>query len=148
MVNIINLTTAIFQIDQNLQNRQDILFAQNPDRIFNIHVQSAVHLHPANSREIVFFRIKEQVSEQLMGRFQCWRLTRAHHPVDINKRFFTTVIAVSRQRVAQVRANIYIVDTKHGKFADIVVTHHVQHVFGDLITGLSLNHTCIHIHQV
>ena len=83
-----------------------------------------------------------------MRAFQCWRLTRAHHPVDIDKRLFTAVIAVSGQRVAQMRTKIDIVhkqDTDRGLTG---LDHAVQDIFADLVTGFGQHFTCLHIDKI
>ena len=83
-----------------------------------------------------------------MGAFQCWRLARAHHTIDIDKRFLAAVVAVSRQRVAQMRSKIHIIDEQDTDLCLAGFGHAVQNVLGDLVTRLGQNLAGFHIDEI
>ena len=83
-----------------------------------------------------------------MRTFQCWRLTRAHHPVNINQRVFAAVIAISCQRVAQMRAKINIIDEQNAQLFNPGFGKFDERFFGKLVTSLGKNLACRHVHNI
>ncbi len=83
-----------------------------------------------------------------MCRFKCWRLSRAHHTINVNKGFFSTIIAVSCERIAEMWTNIYVINTQNREFTDIIVPQHSQNILRDFIASFSQNNTRIQIHKV
>ena len=83
-----------------------------------------------------------------MRTFQCWRLTRAHHPVNINQCVFAAVIAICCQRIAQMRAKINIVDEQNVQLLDPGFGKFGERLFGKLVTSLGKNLACRHIHNI
>ena len=60
MVDIVHLAPAVFQFDQDLEDREDVLFAQNAHMIGHIlEIQARIHFHPADGRQVIALRIEE-----------------------------------------------------------------------------------------
>ena len=79
MVNIVNFTFAVAQLDQTFDNAQNIVFAQRPisiRRVIKRDVQRNVHLYAADRRQVIALNIKEQAFKQLIGGFIPGRITR------------------------------------------------------------------------
>ena len=83
-----------------------------------------------------------------MGRFKCWRLSRAHHTINVNKGLFSAIIAVSCERIAKMWTNIDVINAQNREFADIIVSQYSQNIFRDFIASLSQNNTRIQIDKV
>ena len=83
-----------------------------------------------------------------MRAFQCWRLTRTHHPVNINQRIFTAGVAISRQRVAQMRPIIDIINKQNAELFDASFGQLGRHAFSQLIPSFGINLASRHIHNI
>ena len=57
-------------------------------RVGAIELETRVHLHPPDRREVVTLIVEEQALEQVFRRLIGRRLTRTHHPIDIDQRIF------------------------------------------------------------
>ncbi|OIQ68076.1 hypothetical protein GALL_503350 [mine drainage metagenome] len=82
VVNVIDLTMTIAQINQNLDHSQNVFIGQYhwPSGLGTAHF--GVELHPPDTRQIVGIGVVEQALEQrLHSIFSRW-LARAHHAVD------------------------------------------------------------------
>ena len=87
MVDVINRTVAITDIDQYFQHRENI-FAIQYTRSFNFFTPDpAVELHPANARQVIALFGEEQVLEQILRGILGRRLTRTHHAINLHQGF-------------------------------------------------------------
>ena len=68
-----------------------------------------------------------------LGLLERRRLTRAHDAVDIEQRFFAVRVLVGRERVADVRADVDVVDGEGREHVDPVLVEHLEHGLGDFL---------------
>ena len=136
VVDVVDLAAAVLQLEQDLQDEEDVLLAQDAHLIVGLDVQARVHLHAADGREVVALQIEEQALEERLGRLKGRRLARAHDPVDVDERILAAGVAVRRHRVAQVRADVDVVDRQHRELLEAGLHQLVEHALGDLVAGL------------
>ena len=148
MVDIVNLATAVLQSSQHAQDRKDVFLTQNAQAVLGLELEARVHLHPADRRQVVTVGVEEQALEQRMRTFKCRRLTRAHHTINIDKRFFTAVVPVCSKSIAQMRAEIDIVDEQHADLGSTFVDQPLQQLFCNLVTGFGEDLACLHVNAV
>jgi len=53
MVDVVHLAAAVAQVHQILDDRQNVLAAQNTDRVLRFKTHAHVHLHAADRRQVV-----------------------------------------------------------------------------------------------
>ena len=104
-----------------------------------LEVEAHVHLDAADRREVVAVEVEQQALEQGLGLLQRRRLARAHDAVDVEQRLFTVGVLVGRQRVADVGADIDVVDGERRQDVDVVLLEQVEHRLGDLLAGLDVD---------
>ena len=82
VVDVIDITTAIAQVHQNLDHGQDVFVGQHhgTGRLGAAHF--GVELHASDPRQIVGVRVVEQTLEQRLHRVFGRRLAGSHHAVD------------------------------------------------------------------
>ena len=111
MIDVVDLAAAVLEAVQDLDDRQDVLAAQRALAVGHaLEVEPHVHLDAADRREVVAVEVEQQALEQGLGLLQRRRLARAHDAVDVEQRLFTVGVLVGRQRVADVGADIDVVD--------------------------------------
>ena len=108
-----------------------------------LEVEAHVHLDAADRREVVAVEVEQQALEQGLGLLQRRRLARAHDAVDVEQRLFTVGVLVGRQRVADVGADIDVVDGERRQDVDVVLLEQVEHRLGDLLACCALGTTLI-----
>ena len=114
-----------------------------------LEAQAHVHLHAADRREVVAVDVEEQAAEQRLGRLQRRRLARTHDAVDVDQRVFAVGVLVDRQRVADVRADIDVVDRQrrqHGRCRPPRARSSTG--LGDLLAGLDVDLAGLLVDQV
>ena len=144
VVNIVNFPFAVTQFNQTLDNTQNIIFTQRAvsiRRIFKRNVQSNIHLHTTDRRQVITVIVKEQRTEQLISRFIGRRFTRTHNAIDIQQSFFAVMVFVCFQRIADIRADINVVNVKNLDFADFCRRNIGQNFFIQFSTGICNNFT-------
>src|SRR5690606_12643666 len=86
VIDIIDHTPAVADIDQGLEHLDDVFLAQHAWTFDRFTTDAAVELHPANGRQIVTVAAEEQVVEQGLGGILGRRLARTHHAIDFHQR--------------------------------------------------------------
>jgi hypothetical protein len=121
MVDVVNLTVAVANVDQYLEHRQNVFHRQHAGRtLFGRHAgrrcaamaDSTVEFHPTDIRQIVTLRREEQIVQQALRGILGRRLARAHHPVDFDLRFPLAAGGIRAQGVGEIGAAIDVVDVK------------------------------------
>ena len=158
VVNIIDLTLAVAQFNQRLDAGNDIFAAQGALGIFGIQIQTHVHFHAANGGQIVTLAIKEQRIEQGRCGFNGGWLAGAHHTIDVHQRGVATHVFVDGQRVADVGANIDVVDIQNRNLGDTGIQQLLQGAANDftlfvqllrqLVAGFDVNRTGFFVDDV
>ncbi len=96
MVDVVDLAATVLDLDQMLDDREDVLLAQHPDRVLGLELEPRVHLDPADRRQIVALGVEEQAVEQGLGGVQGRRLARTQHAVDVEQRVLAVLAAIER----------------------------------------------------
>jgi len=119
VIDVIDLTTAVTQLNQNLDRFEDVLVRQcHGARNVVTTTQTAVHFHATHARQIVgIFAIEQALEEGFNGVF-CWRLTRTHHAVDGYARSHLVSRFICTQGLRNERTAIKVVGVKRLDFAD------------------------------
>ena len=109
-------------------------------------IETHVHLHPAHGRQVIALAVEEQRVEQLARGFHGRRLARAHDAVDVHERGIAAHVLVRRHRVADVGADVDVVDVQHRNVGDALIQQHLERAALDaavavvfhrqLVTGL------------
>ena len=118
MIDVVDRTVAVTNINQHLHDRQDVFLVQRTEPFGTLTRQTPVELHPANGRQIVAIWLEKQIVEQILSRFLGRWLTRAHHAVDFNLRFELSTCGIDAQGVGYIRSAIKIVDVKYFDLLD------------------------------
>ena len=121
---------------ERLDDREHVLLAERAHGVLGVEVEAHVHLHAADRREVVALGIEEQRVEHRLGGVEGRRLARAHDPVDVEQRALAARVLVDRQRVADVGADIDVVDVEHRQLGDADILERLQELLGDLVAGL------------
>ena len=83
--------------------------------------------------------LEEQAAEQGIARFQCRRFTRTHDAVDVDERIFTVAALVGCERVADVRADVDVVDREDAQRLEAELLDFLETLVVDFITGFEYN---------
>ena len=116
MVDVVDLALAVAQVDQRADHREDVLLAQHAHGVRRIEVEAHVHLHAADRRKVVALGVEEQRLEHRLRGVERRRLARTHHAVDVEQRLLARHVLVDRERVADVGADIDVVDVEDRDF--------------------------------
>ncbi len=141
VVDIVDFTTAIAQFNEHLNHSKDVFLAQNTYGVFCIEVETHVHLHATNSGQVIAFRIEEQRMEHGFSRVHCRRLTWAHNAVDVEQRFLTAFVLVDSQRVADIRANIDMIDIENVDLFNTGIKKRLENLLINFVSGFEINLT-------
>ncbi len=152
VINVVDFALAVLQVEDDLHDTQNVVMAQHAHVVRSgliaghAHIQAHVHFHAANSREIITLRIEEELAEQGVSGVLGWRLTWAHHAIDVRQGFKTGFVLVGLQRIAQPRATAGRINVEHFDRADAVIAHFrddffFQHVasFAEDLTGFGVH---------
>ncbi|GJE72800.1 hypothetical protein CHKEEEPN_4361 [Methylorubrum podarium] len=136
VVDVVDLALAVAQVDQRLDHREHVLAAQRAHGVGGVEVEAHVHLHAADRGEVVALGVEEQRVKHRLRGVERRRLARAHDPVDVEQRALAAGILVDRQGVADVGADIDVVDVEHRDLGDADVVERLEKLLRDLVAGL------------
>ncbi len=148
MVDVVDFAFTVAQIDQRLDDRQDVLTAQDANSVLGFEVETHVHLHAADRREIIALGIEEQALEHRIRRIQRRRFAGPHDPVDVHQRFFVVGVLVDVERVANERADRDMVDVEDREFLQLGVLEDRDQLCVELVAGLGENLPCLQVDDV
>ena len=148
VVDVIDFTAAIAQVNQDFDYRQDVFIAQNHIAFSTFAADFGVELHAANARQIIGIHVVEQAEEQCLHRVIRWWLARTHHAVDGNARTHFVLGFVNTQRLADVRALIQLVGVETLDVADVRIAQFLQQRFSQLFVRFSDDFTRIRIDHI
>ena len=118
MVNVVDVATAIAQVNQRFDTGNDVVTVQRALCVGLIKRQTHVHFHAANSREVIAFAIKEQRVKERRRGLNGGRLARTHDAVDVHERGVAVHVLVHRHGVAHVGADVDVVDVQQRNLGD------------------------------
>ena len=148
MVDVVDLALAVAQVDEGLDHAEDVLLAQHAQRVLGLHVEAHVHLDASDRGEIVALGIEEQRAEHGLGGIERRRLARAHHAIDVEQRVFARHVLVDVERVADVGADIDVVDVEHREFLVPRLVEGLEQLLGDLAAGLDVDFAGLGVDEV
>ena len=136
MVDVVDFAAPVAQVDQRLDDGEDVLLAQDAHGVGGVEVEAHVHLHPADRREIVALGVEEQRIEHRLGALDRRRLAGAHDAIDVEQRVLARGILVDLERVADVGADVDVVDVEDRQFVEALLDERGERLVGDLFAGL------------
>ena len=148
MVDVVDLAAAVAQVDQRLDHREDVLPAQRALGVGSVEVEAHVHLHPADRRQIVALGVEEQRLEHRFRALDRRRLARTHHAVDVEQRVLARGVLVDLQRVADVGADVDVVDVEDRQLVEAGLEQRRERLLGDLVAGLGVDLAGLRIVEV
>ena len=148
MVDVIDFALAVAQINQRADDGDNVFLAQHPHGVGRIEFEAHVHLNAADRGQVVALAVKEQRTEHRFSGIDCRRLARAHHAVDVEQRVFTRHVLVDHQRVADVGADIDVIDVEQRQFLVAGVDQDLEVLLGDFFAGLDIDLARLRIDEV
>ena len=118
MIDVVDLAATVAQIDQRPDDGDDVLAAQRAHRVGRIEIEAHVHLDAADRGQVVALAVEEQRVEHRLGAVHRRRLAGAHDAIDVEQRVFARVVLVDLQRVADIGADVDVVDVEHRQFVE------------------------------
>ena len=113
-----------------------------------IEVEPHVHLDAADRGEVVALGIEEQRVEHRLRGVERRRLARTHHAIDVEQRVLARHVLVDRQRVADVGADVDVVDVEDREFLVARLVEHFSDLLGDLLAGLGVDLAGLRVDEV
>ncbi|MEH2616270.1 hypothetical protein V1285_001216 [Bradyrhizobium sp. AZCC 1620] len=148
MVDVVDLALAVAQIDQRLDDGQDVFLAQRAMGVGGIEFKAHVHLDAADRGQVVTLGVEEQRLEHALGRIDGRRLARTHHAIDVEQRVFTRHVLVGMQRVADVGADIDVVDVEQRQFLVAMLVERLERLLSELLAGFGVDFTGLRIDEI
>ena len=148
MVDVVDLALAVAQIDQRADHREDVVLAQHAHGVLGGEIEPHVHLDAADRGEVVALRIEEQRVEHRLRGVERRRLARAHDAIDVEQRVLARHVLVDRQRVADIGADIDVIDVEERQFLVAGVVQRLQRLLGDLLAGLGVDFAGLRVDEV
>ena len=136
VVDVVDLALAVAQVDQDLDDRQQVLVGQRHRTDELVAADATVELHAADLRQVVRVRAVEQAVEQRLDGLLGRRLARTHHPVDRDPRGGLVGGVVGTQRLRHERTLVEVVRVQRLELLDRRDPHLLQQVLGQLVIGL------------
>ena len=111
-------------------------------------VEPHVHLDAADRGEVVALRIEEQRVEHRLRGVERRRLARTHDAIDVEQRVLARHVLVDRQRVADIGADIDVVDVQERQLLVAGVVERLQRLLGDLLAGFGVDFAGLRIDEI
>ncbi len=133
VVDVVDLAAAVAQLDQDLDDRDDVVVGQRhlPGEL--VAADAAVELHAADVGEVVAVLVEEEPAEERLHRVLGGRLAGAHHAVDRDLRVQRVGGLVHAQRLRDVRPLVEVVGVERLDFLDAGIEDLLQQRLGDLV---------------
>ena len=148
MIDVVDLALAVAQVDQRLDDGQDVFLAQRAMGVGRIEFEAHVHLDAADRGQVVALGVEEQRLEHGLRRVDGRRLAGTHHAIDVEQRVFARHVLVGVQRVADIGADIDVVDVEQRQFLVAVLVERLQRLLGDFLAGFGIDFAGLRIDEV
>ncbi len=148
VVDVVDLALAVAQIDQRLDDSQDIFLAQRAMSVGRVELKPHVHLDAADRGQVVALRVEEQRLEHGLRGIDGRRLARTHHAIDVEQRVLARHVLVGVQCVADVGADIDVVDVEQRQLLVALFVQGLQQLVGDFLAGFGIDLTGLGIDEV
>ncbi len=139
VIDVVDLAAAIAQVDQRLDHRQNVRLAQHAHGVFGVEIEAHVHLDAADRRQVIALGVEEQRREHRFRAVDGRRFAGAHHAIDVEQRVLARGVLVDLQRVADIRADVDVIDVEHRQFVEARLDEGVQRLVGNLVARLGEN---------
>ena len=148
MVDVVDLALAVAQVDQRADHRDDVFLAQHPHGVGRVEVEPHVHLHAADGREVVALGIEEQRLEHVLRGVERRRLARTHDTIDVEQRVLARDVLVDVERIADVGADIDVVDVEQRQLLVAGLVQRLQILLGDLLARFRVDLAGLRVDEV
>src|SRR5476651_601269 len=148
VIDVVDFALAVAQIDQRLDDGQNVFLAQRAMGVGRIEFQAHVHLDAADRGQVVALTVEEQRLEHGLRGIDRRRFAGTHHAIDVEQRVFTRHVLVGVQRVADVGADIDVVDVEQRQFLVALLVERLQRLLGDFLAGFGVDFTGLRIDEV
>ena len=135
VVDVVDLTLAVAQVDQQLDDGDDVLVLEGHRAGGILTADAAVELHAADTRQVVGVLAVEQAIEQRLDGVFGRRLARTHHAVDGDAGRDLVCGIVQTQGLRDERTGVQVVGVERLEFVDVGGTQPGERVLGDLVVG-------------
>ena len=139
MIDVVDLTLAVAQIEQRADHRDDVGLAQHPHGVGGVEVQTHVHLHASDCGKVVSLGVEEQRLEHVLRGIERRRLARTHDAIDVEQRVLARHVLVDVERVADIGADIDVVDVEQRQFLVAGLIEQLEVLLGDLLAGFRID---------
>ena len=148
MIDVVDLALAVAQIDQRADDGNDVFLAQHAHGVGRVEVETHVHLHAADGGQVVALAVEEQRTEHRFRGVHGRRLARAHDAVDVEQRVLARHVLVDRERVADIGADVDVVDVEQRQFLVAGLDQNLQVLLVDLLAGLHVDLAGLAVGQI
>ncbi len=76
------------------------------------------------------------------------RLAWTHHAVDVEQRVFARHVLVDRERVADIGADLDVIDVEDREFLEARLVEHLKRLLGDFLAGLDVDFAGLGVDEV
>ncbi len=139
MIDVVDFAAPVAQIDQRLDDGENVLLAQDAHGVGGVEIEAHVHLDAADRGKVVALGVEEQRIEHRLGAVHRRRLAGAHDAIDVEQRVLARRILVDLERVADVRADVDVVDVEDRQFFEALFDQRDERLVGDLFARLGEN---------
>ncbi len=136
VVDVVDVALAVAQVDEDLDDREDVLVGQRHRAGELLAADATVELHPADLGQVVGVLAVEQAIEQRLDCVLGGRLSRAHHPVDRNPGRHLVGGLVDAQRLRNVGTLVEVVGVRSAELAHVGRAQLLEQFLGQLVVRL------------
>ena len=147
MVNIVNRTDPIPEVDNIFHDGDHVFQGQQPVVQRNVQPKLPVHLDPANHRQIIPLRVEEQVAEQRPGDFRRRRISRAEPFVNLANSIILSLGFGRNKGVANGGISQFLINAKNFNLTQLILFYNLKNAFGNFLIRLDLYLTSLGIND-
>ena len=118
VVDVVDRPLAVLEVDQVADDLEDVALGEDLPVERLLEAELEVQLEAADLGEVVALGVEEQVGEEVGRRLGRRRIARAQAAVDLHDRLLGRLDLVQHQRLAQVRADVEVVDEEDLELLD------------------------------
>jgi hypothetical protein len=135
VVDVVDLTVAVLELDQVLHDLEDVLPAERALVERCVQLELVVELEAPDPRQIVPLGIEEEVVEEGRRGLRRGWISRTEPAVDLEDRLLRVRDLVLEQRVPQRGADVRVVEEEHLDAVDAALPQQLELLLGDLLVA-------------
>src|SRR5262249_48254145 len=120
---------AVLQIAEVTDGLEDVFLAERRHLDRHFKIELVVDLQASYAGQIVLLRIEEEIVEKLARGIRGRRIARTETLVDLDQRLFLSRDLVRKDRIADVRTNIQVIDIKELDRLNLALPDFIQFLF-------------------